>query len=232
MLKRRWFEEEEARVRATILFVRLLFLCVTVFVSIVSVPVPNWPAFILSVAGFYLAVLDPLLRRPRLVVSAETPAWTPDDEKDRPETLASQVIRLKITNYGQSPARNCIGRLIEVRTIDGRHVQRFDPFTLYWSRQNDQTGFNPVNIQGYGDFYFLDVAQVPSPDGRYDFRVVLEPAASPTLDGSQPEGAKLEPGLYFVRIGIYAEGVRIAPIWFKLCPPGQLERADPPRTDG
>ena len=66
-----WFQSPEGRIQLSIIAIRLALLAVVVFVSIVSVPPANWPAFILAVSGFYLSVLDPLLRRARLVVDQD-----------------------------------------------------------------------------------------------------------------------------------------------------------------
>jgi hypothetical protein len=132
-------------------------------------------------------------------------------------------LRLKIANYGQTPARYCECRLIELRTSAGEALTLFNPQTLYWSQQNAQTGFSAVTIQGYGDYHFLDIAESVGDTGHLIFCSVCPVEASPTAQ--EPEYL---PVSCFMRLGIYAEGVRNTPIWLQLTADGQLLPAQPP----
>jgi hypothetical protein len=79
-------------------------------------------------------------------------------------------LRLKIANCGQTPAYNCLCRLIELRTSDAQPVPTFAPQTLYWAHQRDQRDTSMVTIQGYGDCYYLDLAEYAQSDDRLFFR--------------------------------------------------------------
>ncbi len=213
-----WFRTPEGRVQLTIVFVRVLLLAVAAFVSVVSIPPVNWPAFILALSGFYLGVVDPLLRRPRLELSLEhlAPLQT---ASLAPETRPA-LPRLKIANYGQSAARLCVGRLLELWSGDGQPVAGFSPQTLCWSHQRDPRDHSPVTIQGFGDCYYLDLAVYDQERDALVFRYTSESAAS--------ESAMVVPEIVFLRLGIYADGVRHTPTWWKITAQGQVIPSDPP----
>lgn len=215
-----WFQSPEGRIQLSIIAIRLALLAVVVFVSIVSVPPANWPAFILAVSGFYLSVLDPLLRRARLVVDQHSPA--------QPNT-PPQRLRLKLTNYGQTPAYNCRCRAIELRTSSGVPVLDFSPRTLRWAQPGDPRDA-AVTIQGYGDFWYLDLAAaLPSAAAR-EHQYALAPALPLEDDQSPDTPLVLVPADGFVRLGIYADGVRNPPIWLQITAQGQIRRAAPPQA--
>jgi hypothetical protein len=44
-------------------------------------------------------------------------------------------------NAGLTPAKKCVGRLIEVSDSNNNRFDRFDPFYLYWSRQSEEDVF-------------------------------------------------------------------------------------------
>lgn len=187
-------------------------------------------ALVLSAVGFYLTVLEPFLRRPKLELSRNTQWSAPTPKEEQAGDQGSWFIRLGIVNNGQTPAKNCVGRLIEVRTIEGNRLEKFDPMHLYWPRQTEETGFSPIDIQGYGDFFFLDVAKHTSKkaDKIFLLRVVIPPKQRLVIEEGQPPDARLNLDSYFVRIAIYAEGAYIKPTWFRIAPPNAIEQKEPP----
>ena len=123
-------------------------------------------ALLLSGFNFYFNVYRPrYLLKPELhwEPNCQISPPTPDERKNDGAGI-SWFLRLKIVNDGLTPAKNCVGRLIEVRDKNNKQLDRFDPFNLYWSRQNNLNQFAPVDIQGNGDFFFLDVVQVKEVD--------------------------------------------------------------------
>lgn len=224
-----WFESPEGRVQLTIAGIRLLLLGVVIFVSVISIPPANWPAVILAVSGFYLGVLDPLLRRPPLVVSSDPDASSPFQTPTATDAKPARL-QLKISNYGQTPAYNCLCRLIELRTGDGQPVPTFAPQTLCWAQQRDPRDTGLVTIHGYGDCYYLDLAEYTQSDDRLFFRYAGLKAAPQEAADPIVEAPQLVPTNAFVRLGIYAEGVRNPPIWLQITAPGHVIRAAPPRA--
>ena len=224
-----WFESPEGRVQLMIAGIRLLLLGVVIFVSVISIPPANWPAFILAVSGFYLGVLDPLLRRPRLIVSSDPSVSSPSPAPATPDPQPIRL-RLKIANYGQTPAYNCLCRLIELRTGDGQPVASFAPQTLCWAQQRNPQDVRPVTIQGYGDCSYLELAEYTQRDDRLCFRYAGIAGTPQETGDPMSEAPQLVPANAFVRLGIYADGVRNPPIWLQITAQGQVRRAAPPRT--
>lgn len=187
-------------------------------------------ALVLSAIGFYLTVLRPFFRRPRLELSTNTQWSAPTYEEEQTGDKGSWFIRLRIVNNGQTPAKSCVGRLIEVRTAEKKRLEKFDPLSLYWARQNEKTGFSPIDIQGYGDFFFLDVAKFTDKeaDSIFSLRAVIPSGKRLITESGQPPDVGLNPESYFVRIGIYADGAYIKPTWFKIAPPDYIEQVEKP----
>lgn len=188
-------------------------------------------ALLLSTIGFYLTVLRPFLRRPVLELSTNTQWSAPTPENKQAGDQGSWFIRLRIVNYGQTPAKNCVGRLIEVRTSEGKRLEKSDPMHLYWARQDERTAFSPIDIQGYGDFFFLDVTKCTSfkeADSIFFLRVVIPSEMGLVAEEGQLPDARLNLDDYFVRIGIYAKGAYIKPTWFKIAPPNHISQVKKP----
>jgi hypothetical protein len=189
-------------------------------------------ALMLSGFNFYFSVYRPrYLLRPHLQWEPNVQISPPtEDEIEIYGAGISWFLRLKIVNNGLTPAKNCIGRLIEVRDGNNRQFDRFDPFSLYWMRQNDLNPFTPVDIQGNGDFFFLDIAQVKETDkdNPIDLRIVT-PGGRLVIDSNVGHGSKLPPGIYHLCIAIYSEeDMYKEPTWFTMtcdtnfsvdCPP-------------
>ena len=101
-------------------------------------------------------------------------------------------------------------------------------------RQSKPEAFQPVDIQGQGDFFWLDVAQIRAkesentpPMGVMTMRVMVPRGERLVLDPDFPDAPDLPPGEYFARIGLYAEGAYVRPVWFRIKWSGE-HLADPP----
>ena len=172
-------------------------------------------AFVSSWIGLYLSTLRPFLRRPQLKHSRLVQRSDPTEGERQQGWQPSWFLRLRIENKGQIPARNCVGRLLEVRA-NGRRIESFDSLNLYWMRQSQPDEFRPIDIQGHGDFFWLNVEQIKQSENVLSTRVVIPSGERLVLDPDFPNAPDLSPGKYFVRIGVYAEEVYIEPIWFKI----------------
>ncbi len=172
----------------------------------------------LSVLVAYLTILRPFLRKPMLLpLIEENPIPSVSNLGQAP----SWFCRLRILNYGFSPARNCVGRLTEIWIKKGERLIKFDPLTLYWARQDMlHTGYHPITIQGRRDFEYLDVAQCPPASQISVLRVVLPKGmALPWMPDDSPSpdtSPGLRPGTYYFRIGIYADDANFGPTWFEI----------------
>ncbi len=189
----------------------------------------------ISGANLYLTVLRPrFIMRPSLNWEIDIqPSPPTSDEVKNYSAKMSWFMRLKIVNNGLTPAKNCVGRLVEVRDKDGKRFDRFDPFNLYWARQNDLNNFRPIDIQGNGDFFFLDVAQVKEAEKEYPICLrVVTPGGRLVLDSNPGEGPNLPSSIYDVCIGIYAEDATyIEPAWFTITCETNYSIDRPPKFD-
>lgn len=150
---------------------------------------------------------------------------TPDEIRCSPPTLdgdhPSWFVRIRVTNYGLRVARGCTGRLLEVWTSSGIRVDKFDPLTLYWARQDPQTGHKSIEIQGQGDVEFLDVLQVKEdPRPLILLRVhIPEPMTlSRGAEDSPSPGTDpiLVSGGYYLRLGVFSENANPKLMWIEL----------------
>jgi len=176
--------------------------------------------------GLYLAALRPFFTRPRLKYSCSVQRSDPKEAESQQGWKPSWFLRLRVANKGETPARNCVGRLLELRA-GGRRIESFDSLNLYWMRQSKPEAFQPVDIQGQGDFFWLDVAQIKKSENTLSMRVMIPCGDRLVLDPDFPDAPDLPPGEYFARIGVYAEGTYIRPVWFRIEWNGEYS-ADPP----
>lgn len=220
MLKNRWNYAH--------LFLLLLLAIPSVISLLSSDPelALSWLAFIFSAE---VTFIGPCFRKPRLRADVNIQYSPPTKSEEKDGVKGSHFVRLKVTNAGISQAKNCVGRLIEVRTRSEK-FDNFDPMTLYWARQkitvtepdkqNDPNTFEPIDIQGYGDFYCLDIAQASDDKKEFVFSAVIPPRQRfvthpehPNADQGKLETSK---GPYYLRIGIYSDIAYIEPQWFEL----------------
>lgn len=79
----------------------------------------------------------------------------------------------------------------------------------------------PIDIQGNGDFYFLDIAQIIEGDKGVEIRLRVDvngiglpegeeesPGSSPTLLG----------GIYYFKIAVYCDNANIDPFYLSIAP--------------
>lgn len=78
-------------------------------------------ALAISGLGLYLSILRPhYLLKPKLNFETNVQFSPPTSQEMQQGAQNSWFLRLKISNNGLMPAKNCIGRLIEVRDHDER----------------------------------------------------------------------------------------------------------------
>ncbi|WP_420645603.1 hypothetical protein [Candidatus Leptofilum sp.] len=176
-------------------------------------------SFTLSIVVVYLATIRPVVRKPRLTFFIDKVRCSaPTEQGD----TASWFMRLGIVNYGLTAADKCVGRIVSIWTETGEQLEKFDPLTLYWARQDgNHTGFSPINIQGYYDFEYLDIGQVKQNNlTPITLRVVLEPPMILSKGGNNSPSPgstpSLRPGTYFIRVAVYAEEANIPPTWLEI----------------
>jgi len=172
-----------------------------------------------SIVIGFVATIRPFLLKPRLDLFVPDPQCSkPSEEKD----TASWFVRLGIVNYGLTPAKDCVGRLLSVWTAEGEQLTKFDPLTLFWARQDkESTGFNPVVIQGGGDFEYLDIAQVKRADTTpLALRVVVPRPMTLTKWPPDYPSPGVDPvlkaGTYYLLISVHAADAYIKPSWFEI----------------
>lgn len=184
---------------------------------------------VLSIAIAHITTIRPFLRKPRLrLIVDDIRCSAPTEQGD----TASWFIRLAIQNYGLAIARNCTGRILSVWAEKGDQLKKFDPLTLYWSRQDaNHTGFSPVDIQGYGDIEYLDLGQVKKHDSTpLRLRVVLRPPMTLSKGEDDSPSPGIEPalraGIYYVRVAIYADEANIRPTWLEIACSEEVSECD------
>ena len=128
----------------------------------------------------------------------------------------SWFIRLKVENSGQTRVTNCFGRLLKVLTERKEHLKQYDALTLYWTRQSEVNGHQPVNIYE-NDYTYLDIAQVKEAEDVLSIRAVIPPGhrlVKPFDHVGNPED--LLPGTYYMQIAIFADNTFIPRTWFEV----------------
>lgn len=178
-------------------------------------------SFDLALSLAYLTTIRPRLMKPDVLLWAESrPPWSPNNIVDNDQ--GSWYLRIVVANCGLVPARNCVGRLIGVWQKQGVSVKKFDPMNLYWPRQTTPSNYHAVNIQGHGDFEYLDVAKITKylqdPPPPLYLRVVIDSrlATFPQDDPSPGHEPWLKAGSYFILVGLYSDEVSIGKCWFKI----------------
>lgn len=161
-----------------------------------------------------MAFSTPLLKKPILVIAESNPVLSKSKGRD------TWFHRLKVTNLGLVPAENCVGKLLEVQSANGKHIEKFDPVFLYWPRQGPQ--FTPVAIFAEDDFDYLDVFRegIGEGDPKEDGLRIHTPEGRTLIQGETDAEGKgpnsLKPGIYFLRIGIFAENGQSKTEWLTL----------------
>lgn len=169
---------------------------------------------------FDQSVLREHLRKPRLKTDPQFQYSLPTKEEEARGVPPSIFLRLCVSNWGKSPARNCVGRLLEVHRSNNTKITVFDPLPLYWARQSEPEKYQPKDIYGHGDYEYLDVAQATQAGGIDVFKLRICIPDGHRL-ASDPEYPNIDKGIllsdtYFLKIGVFEEGEYYAPEWFKL----------------
>jgi len=154
---------------------------------------------------------------PHLIFATNIDPSPPKPSEQAAGWKRSWFIRLKVDNTGQAAARSCVGRLLESRDEQGNKLAGLEALDLYWARQDNPETHKSLDIQGYGDSAYLDIAQVKEGEDLLTLRVVVPRghrlAVAPGATGRSQD---LPPGTYYLRIGIYADNAHVDPTWFKV----------------
>lgn len=173
-------------------------------------------AFIVSLLTLYLTILRPIFLQPIFITY---PDWDLSRSSNNGKDTSSWFLRLRIQNIGSLPAFHSVGRLIAVHKSDHTHIRKFDPLNLLWARQ--QAKMQPIDIQGNGDFYFLDIAQFIEGDKGVEIRLRVDvngiglPEGEEESPGSAPT---LLGGIYYFKIAVYCENANIDPFYLSITP--------------
>jgi len=184
--------------------------------TLVSIPlilgtVENIPTYLAGLAALitswislYFSVIRQVLRRP--VINLEPSTSTVVFE---PEEGSKTYLRLKVTNIGQTAAKNCVGRILELRDQENKQIS-YDPLYFFWARQNDNkdVGHHPITIYS-GDSEYLDIARVAHNDMNFKLRVS-------TMNQRLPEGKYMPIKQYFIKIAIYADDMSPFQAWYQM----------------
>lgn len=186
-----------------------------VIIALISIPfvtgsVKDYQSYLVGLAAvvtswisLYFSIIRQALRKPAIRLETNAGTITLD-----PKEGQKTYLRLKVTNFGQSIAKNCVGRLLEVYDEDNKNIQ-YDPLYFFWARQNDEdVGFHPVNIYP-GDAHFLDVIRIGHKDQNFKFRVS-------TLGQPLPSGKYLPMKSYIVKIAVYADDMEPFQAWYQI----------------
>jgi hypothetical protein len=160
-------------------------------------------AIVISWITLYYSLLRPLLRKPvfKLEPNAGTVTFDPKDGQ-------KTYLRLRVTNIGTTAAKNCVGKILEIRDED-KNIIPYDPLHFFWARQNDEdVGFHPVNIYS-GDAEFLDIARIGHKNQNFKFRVS-------TLGQPLPSGKYLPMKSYYFKLALYADDMEPFQTWYQV----------------
>lgn len=186
-----------------------------VLIAVVSVPIINGSvdkmaeygagvaALVTSWIGLYFSVIRSAMRRP--VLKAESNSGTIVIEKKEGRKT---YLRLKVSNTGQTVARNCVGRLLEIRDHLGKPIQ-YDPFYFFWARQDDvNVDFTPSQIYA-GDADFMDIVRIRHKDRTVKLRIS-------TKGQFVPQGVYFPLEEYYLLVGIFADGTIPCRAWYQV----------------
>jgi len=158
---------------------------------------------IASWIGLYSSVIRPVLRKPE--VSLEPITSTVVFE---PEEGLKTYLRLKVTNIGLTAAKNCVGRILELRDEDNTQIS-YDPLYFFWARQNDENvKDHPVTIYS-GDSEYLDIARIAQKDMNFKLRVS-------SMGQPLPGGKYMPIKQYFIKLAIYADEMSPFQAWYRV----------------
>ena len=108
-----------------------------------------------------------------------------------------------------------------VYSSDGQRIEKFDPLTLYWSRQDSKSGLSAITIQGGRDFDYVDIFQVIEKDNN---KIRLRIFITENMELINGDEKSLSPGhapilleaKYVIRVGVFGENCEPRICWFVL----------------
>lgn len=217
--------EEKARARRSLriicaLLPLLLMSCFCLYFFYSSNTLLEISALAISLLSFYLTIIRPLCRKPKLCMIPEYKIRC--SKSPNASVPDSWFVRFAITNTGAKPAHNCVVKLLQVRDDQMKHINKFDPLYLCWARQDK---IDPITIQSNGDFNFADLAQIRKKENETKNIISLRVSLHDALEQGQPINSPgsdpiLLPGTYYLLIAAYSDESFVKPTWYKLkvCP--------------
>ena len=165
-------------------------------------------SFLTVVALIYVQVFLPWWRRAKFEVIFEKnkEPWCRRFPKN-------SWIRLEIKNVGRSVAKQCIGKLMEVRNSEQERERKFDPTALHWvsrpmtliAKPNEPGEFDKVSNESVdihsGDSEFLDVVRA------FEHKKPLM-KVFPADKRARSIKWEYEPGEYYFKITILGANIR------------------------
>lgn len=156
------------------------------------------------------------VHEPFLELSTDIDFSPPNTQDILAGAKRSWFVRLKVANSGTVLANDCVGRLLTVLDEYGIELKKFSALDLYWTRQDSPENYSPVDINGPNDHTFLDIGQVKESEDIFTIRAVIPRGQRLVEVPGLPQGPNLQPGIYFMQIGIYAKNAVIPPTWFRV----------------
>ena len=168
--------------------------------------VQGWIAALLTqILGWLLTPLAKWLNRPKLKLKPDMD-WSTEDE---------YYLRLEVKNKGRNTAKQCFGRLIELRDEKGK--ADFRQLNLCWERHNQMNLPHPEDIPKVPFALFLDIAKHKVDDDLLKIRV---DADSQQLKSGQYDFDLRELAVpvktYFARISVTSEDGYANTKWYAL----------------
>jgi hypothetical protein len=155
--------------------------------------------------------------KPQLELSTNIDFSPPTPSEEAAGWKRSWFIKLRVENKGQAAAKSCFGRLLKITDEQGKQLTGLDALDLYWTRQDSPESYKKLDIQGNGDFTYLDIAQVKEAEDVLTLRVVVPRGHRLVVPpGHTQRSENLPPGIYYVSFGIYADNISLKPTWYKI----------------
>ncbi len=112
--------------------------------------------------------------------------------------INAYYMRIKVINTGKTTARDCKGKIVEIKKMNGEELQPFDPTTLRWSWQ--QTGTIQLTR---GEYDYLNVIKVY--ENKTNNLHILN-------DANIPKGVIIHPAMDDYTITISISGENFPPV--------------------
>ncbi len=175
-------------------------------------------SILIALPTFYFSLIRPNFALPEFKVDINVDA--PKENTPDP----SWFYRLKISIDGRSAIDRCVGRMLRI-VDNNQEPLSFDPLYFFWPRQDNKKDngnfiypFSPIALHGEGDYQYLDIAQYKrydNGDEKLILRVLREGQALKEGE-SLGEGVGIQPGTYFIEVGLFGDGAKSKRVWVSL----------------